>query len=121
MTNTYWGDSTDGDDITELFADSPHEITIGSVTAKCLFSEPDAEKMKVKGGGGQVVRMASAIVRTNDFISGELVKDMPVAIGDRVFSIISWGRIQDGAVTRIQLKLETPDSDGADFIVDGNV
>ena len=89
-------------DIDTMLADSPHSITIASLTAPCIFDDREEIALEQDGGGGQVVRVTMAQVKTSTFPN--VKGDDPVQVNSIEYKV--WRALVQGdkATTKLLLR-----------------
>ncbi len=89
-------------DIDTVLADSPDVITIASVTEPCLFDDHEEIALEQDGGGGQVVRVTVAQVKTTAFPN--VKGDDPVQVNSIEYKV--WRALvqDDKATTKLLLR-----------------
>ena len=89
-------------DIDTMLVDSPHSITIASVTAPCIFDDREEIALEQDGGGGQVVRVTVAQVKTSTFPN--VKGDDPVQVNSIEYKVWRTLLQDDGAITELFLR-----------------
>ena len=89
-------------DLAIMLADSPHRITIGTVTRPCEFAEFDEAVEDGMGGAAQLVHQVVATVRTSDFPAAK--GGDSCTVDGVVYKVWQRRQLGDGALTELLLK-----------------
>ena len=92
------------DDLDSLMTDSPHTITVGAVTKKCWFDKFDSVQQDATGGG-QIIAVITALVKTDDFPSVKVGDSVVITTSSTptTYNVIGRLLMGDGATTSLTL------------------
>ena len=99
-------------EIERMLVDWGNILTAGEVTAPCILDDADVVDLDrpslasyvQAGGGGQIVRKITAIIRTSDFPA--LKANDAVSVDGRDYTV--WDRMKhgDGGLTELTLRID---------------